>query len=463
MNNKPGITDEKARTQPETSKAISIAHNVRKFRLSRRTFLRGTGAALALPYLEAMMPSSVLSSPTPKASARVGTFYFGTGMNTRQFFPKDAGPNFAAPQILAPLDKLRGHFTVLSNTHLEKGGGHDGAYPFSTSIAKGEKQNISADQVAAEALGQDTRFSSLQMSVERGTAFGSQALATISWNRQGVPLAAENDPQVLFDILFRPDTEQQRSRREQDFRRRRSVLDLVRDDARRMEKQLGKSDQEQFGQYIDSVRELEKQLERRISWSATPKPEAKLDGLRDYSKSMQPAGNGAFLYDDYAKMMYDLITLAFQTDSTRVVSYVVRKELAGGTYPEFGVSKDYHSLTHHGEDPQNLEELAKVDTIYMSHWAYFLNRLKSVMEGESTLLDRCVLGLSSGMGMGHSKDALPTMLSGGTGLGIRHQGHLVLGQKTPLSSVWHTMLDRAGVSLSGPFQDSKGPIKELLA
>jgi len=155
--------------------------------------------------------------------------------------------------------------------------------------------------------------------------------------------------------------------------------------------------------------------------------------------------------------------LAFQTDSTRVVSYVVRKELSGGVYPEFGVSKDYHSLTHHGEDPQNLEELAKVDTLYMNHWAYFLNRLQSVKEGDATLLDRCVLGLSSGMGMGHSKDALPTLVSGGNALGMKHKGHAVLPQRMPLASLWQTMLERAGVPIAGAFQDSRGPIKELLA
>jgi hypothetical protein len=437
-------------------------HHDKRFRLSRRAFLRGTGVMVALPYLEAMMPSSVLAAPVPSVTSRLGIFYFGTGMNTRQFFPQDDGPSFTTTRILTPLEDLRGQFTVISNTCLAKGGGHDGAYPFSTSIAKADKQAISADQVAAEALGKDTRFASLQMSVDRGTNYGSQALATISWNRQGVPLAAENDPRLLFDRLFRPDSAAEVVRRNHEFRRRGSVLDLVREDARRLEQSLGKGDREQFDQYLNSIRELEKQLARKIDWVEKPKPEPRLDGLRDYSKSVVPEGNGSFLYDDFARMMYDLIVLAFQTDSTRVVSYVVRKELAGGVYPEFGVSKDYHSLTHHGEDPQSLDELAKVDTIYMMHWAYFLGRLRSIKEGAGTLLDSCVLGLSSGMGMGHSKDALPTMVSGGSALGLAHQGHLKLKQQVPLASLWQTMLDRAGVRVDGPFQDSRGPINELI-
>jgi hypothetical protein len=276
-----------------------------------------------------------------------------------------------------------------------------------------------------------------------------------------VPLAAENDPHVLFTRLFAPDTEQQKASQSVEFRRRQSVLDLVRDDANQLAKQVGATDRDRLDQYFNSVRELEKQLARRVEWSMKSKPAPDPEGLRDYSKNMTPEGVPGFFYDTYAKLMYDLIALALQTDSTRVVTYVVRTELAGGVYPEFGVSKDYHALTHHGNDPQNLEELAKVDTIYMTHWAYFLQKLRNIKEGDGTLLNRTVLGFSSGMGIGHSKDLLPTVISGGTGLGIEHQGHLKL-DKMPLSSVWHTMLDRVGAPPAGQFQDSRGPIKQLI-
>ena len=436
---------------------------VQPIRLSRRTFLRGSGVALALPYLEAMMPSSVLAAPKPQVTPRMGTFYFGTGMNMREFEPEETGPNFKLSRILKPLDPVRGHFTVLSNTWLNHGGGHDGAYPFATSIARGEKQSISPDQLAAQQLGQDTRFPSLQLSIKRGTGFGDQALATISWNEQGVPLAAENDPHVIFAKLFRPDSQAELAEKDHAYRRRGSILDIVRDDAKRMQQKLGQSDRQQLEQYFNSIREVEAQLQRNMSWMQKTKPEPEAKGLRDYTKPVKPdeGGNG-FVYNDYARMMYDLIALAFQTDSTRVVSYVVRTELAGGVYPEFGVSKGYHALTHHGNDPKNLEELAKVDTIYMQHWAYFLQRLQAVKEGEGTLLDHTVLGFSSGMGIGHSKDHLPTVISGGSGLGIAHQGHLKLAEPTPLSSVWHTMLDRMGVAVPERFQDSKGVIQPLV-
>lgn len=432
--------------------------------ISRRTFLRGTGVAMALPYLEAMMPSSVLAAPTPDAPARMGMFYFGTGMNMRQFWPDQTGLDYQASRILKPLDKHRGRFTAINGTYLSDGGGHDGAYPFSTSIAKGERQQQSPDQIAANAISSDTRFSSLQLSVDRGTNYGSQALATISWNEQGVPLAAENDPKVLFDRLFRPDTAEQKADEKNEFRRRRSILDLVRDDAKQLSSKLGQADRQQLEQYYTSVRELEKSLARRVEWADTPKPAIETDDLHGtYEKKMAgPEGNGDYLYDDYAKLMYDLIALAFQTDSTRVISYVVRKELAGGVYPEFNVSKGYHALSHHGNDPQSLEELARVDTIYMDHWSYFLDRLQSIPEGDGTLLDRTILGLSSGMGFEHSKDNLPTIVSGGLGLGVKHHGHLKLENGVPLASIWQTMLDRVGVPVEGTFQDSDGILQPMV-
>ena len=365
-------------------------------------------------------------------------------------------------RILKPMEKHRGQFTVLSNTWLNHGGGHDGAYPFATSIARGEKQTISPDQLAAELHGKHTRFPSLQLSVKRGTGFGSQVLATISWNRQGVPLAAENDPQTIFNRLFKPNSEDQQTQQSDEFRQRGSVLDAILSDAKQLEGKLGAADRQQLDQYFNSIREVEQTLKREIDWADRPKPTPNLNGYGDYENAPTPEGNGKFVYDTYAKLMYDLIALAFQTDSTRVISYVVRTELAGGVYPEFGVSKGYHELTHHGNDPKNLEELAKVDTIYMKHWSYFLDRLASIQDGDGTLLDHTMLGFSSGMGIGHSKDILPTVLSGGGGLGIQHQTHVELKEQTPLSSLWQTMIHKMGVLVENSYQDSTGVIGELL-
>ena len=296
---------------------------LKKPKLNRRAMLKGSGAMLALPYLEAMMPTSALALPQPSVTPRMGIFYFGMGMNVRQFFPSDFGKEFTMSRILEPLEEHRGDFTVLSGTYLKKGGGHKGTYCFTTGIEREKKQSISFDQIAAEAIGKDTRFPSLQMSIKRGTGFGGTDLATLSWNRQGVPLPAQNDPTVLFDRLFRPPTAKQKSRQSIDFRRRQSVLDLVRDDAARLNKKLSQSDRQQLEQYFNSVRELEKELERQVQWSSKAKPNPKLDGMGDYSQSIAPDRDGEFSYETYSKLMYDLIALAFQTDSTRVITYVV--------------------------------------------------------------------------------------------------------------------------------------------
>ena len=435
---------------------------MKELSLSRRAAVRGVGASLTLPYLEAMMPSSVFALPQPEVTPRMGLFYFGMGMNVREFFPQDFGPEFTTTRILKPLEEHRGDFTVLSGTYLKEGGGHKGTYPFATGIAREKKQNISFDQIAAETLGKDTRFPSLQMSIKRGTGYGGPDLATLSWNRQGVPLPAENDPSVLFNRLFRPPTAQEKAYESTEFRHRQSVLDLVREDAGGLKKKLGQGDQQLLDQYFTSVREVEKELDRQVRWSSKAKPNPKLEGIGNYDKAIAPGAVEPFSYESYSKLMYDLIALAFQTDSTRVVTYVVRTELKGGSYPEWGLSKDYHSLTHHGNNAENLSELARADTIYMRHWAHFLRRLKSIQEGNSNMLDNTVLGFSSGMGIGHSRDLLPTVISGGKSLGIKHQGHLNLPKNTPLSNLWLTMMNQIGVETPEQFHDSTGVVDELI-
>ncbi|MEK6235887.1 MAG: DUF1552 domain-containing protein [Planctomycetales bacterium] len=440
-----------------------------RLKISRRALLRGTGATMALPFLEAMTPTSATGATVENAiPKRVGVFYFGTGMNMRQFEPADDGPGYAPSPTLKVLERHKQDFTVLSGTYLEHGGGHGGDYTFTTGVKAKDggsiKNSVSMDQVAAEQLGKGTRFPSLQLCLARGTGFGGN-LRTLSWNRNGVPLAAENDPHVLFNRLFKVDGPEEQELRVKGFRRRRGVLDTVLEEAKRLQRRVGRNDRAKLDEYFTSVREVEKQLQRDVAWSVKPKPTIDTAGMSDFSESYQPRmPAGQFVYEKYAKMMYDLIALALETDSTRVISYVVRQESSGGTFPEFGVSKGFHELTHHGNDPKNLAELAQVDRIYMSHWGYFIDRLKSMKQPDgSCLLDHSLLAFSSGMGIGHSKDRLPTCLFGGSAAGVAHQGHLRLPAKTPLARVWHTMLDRAGVETGPTFQDSSGVIKEVIA
>jgi hypothetical protein len=390
--------------------------------------------------------------------------YFGTGMNMHALEPADDGPGFTFSRVLKPLERVRGELTFLSGTYLEHGGGHSGDYTFLTGVKAhqpgGIKNGISADQVAAAHLGRQTRFPSLQMSVRRGTGLGG-SLSTLSWNRNGVPLAAESDPHVLFGRLFGAEGGAGGGRA---LRRRGSVLDAVADQGRQLRRRLGGPDRQKLDEYLASLREVEQQLQREAAWAGRPKPRPQTEGLGDFGRPYDPETTRDFRYHTYARLMYDLIALAFQTDSTRVVTYMVRREGTGGVYPEFGVAKDYHALSHHNNDAKNLDDLARVDVIYMTHWAYFLDRLRSIKEPDGTsLLDSTLAAFSSGMGIGHSKDRLPTVLCGGKALGVRHQGHLRLPARTPLASLWQTLLDRLGVPVREPFQDSRGVIRPLLA
>jgi len=431
--------------------------------------LKGAGAALSLPFLESMMPASAAAG-SAEIPCRMACFYFGTGMNMRVFEPHDEGPDFTFTPTLKPLERHRGDLTVFSGTYLEYGGGHTGDYTFLTGVEvrKGGRveNTISADQFVAKRVGGDTRYPSLQMSVKRGTGYGGQALATLSWNENGIPLAAESDPHRIFRRLFQEDSPDQAEARKAGFRLRGSVLDAVMDQAKALRPRISSLDQEKLDEYFNSVREVERQLERNIQWAEKPKPRVDLSAYGDYSEPCGPedVNSSEFRYFDYSQMMYDLIALAFQTDSTRVITYNVRRELAGGIYPEFGISEGFHTLTHHNNDPRKLADLAKADRIYMELWAKFLDRMAGIREVDgSSLLDHSLLGFSSGMGIGHSKDRLPTVLCGGSARGIRHQGHLRLPPLTPLSSVWHTMASKMGaVEPDAGFQDSPGVVKELV-
>lgn len=440
--------------------------------LSRRTVLKAAGATIALPFLEAMLPARALAATAGGTSgipARCAFFYFGTGMNMREFEPKDFGRQFTFPRILKPLEAFRDDLTVFSGTWLQHGGGHNGDYTFTTGVdafANGGqiRNSVSADQVIAEAVGAETRFPSLQLSIKRGTGFGGN-LCTLSWSRNGVPLAAENDPGIVFNRLFAADNAEQKASRKGEFRRKGSILDQVLGQARALETKISTPDKAKLDEYLTSVREVEQQLQREIDWSVRPKPEPEaLPNMGDFKVPATEEEAKPFSYARYSKLMYDLVALAFQTDSSRVITYVVRQESSGGVFDEFGVDKGYHALSHHGNDPRNLDQLAKVDTIYMEYWAHLLNRLASIREVDgSRLLDHSLLAFSSGMGIGHSKDRLPTALFGGKALGVQHQGHLALPERTPLSAIWQTMADRMGVPVEEPFQDSPGIIRELVS
>ena len=439
---------------------------MRAKQLDRRTALKGLGVSVSLPALTAMRPQHAnAAAGQAEIPRRMLVAHFGTGMNLREFFPDETGADCRFKRIVRPLEDFRHRMTIVSGLQLAHGGGHTGDYTFLTGTAgwtsAGIQGGVSADQVVARQVGSATRFPSLQLSIARGTNFGNQGLATLSWSENGIPLAAENDPHVIFNRLFQIDDAKEAKARDEGFRRRGSILDLVRHQAKQLQRGLGGNDRNKLNEYFTSVREIEKQLQRDIDWSTKPKPKPELGGIGDYSISLTPDSR-EFDYRQYQKLMYDLIVLAYKTDSTRVITYNVRRELAGGTFPVHGVSKGFHALTHHNNDPKNLDELAKVDEINMGFWNEFLKRLDEVEEADGrSLLDHTVLAFSSSAGMDHSRDRLPTIVFGGEALGVKHKTHIRLPEKTPLANVWHTMADVMGVK-TDKLQDSTGVISELV-
>lgn len=439
--------------------------------LPRRAFLKSAGITLALPWLEAMSicsGSAAAANSTAETPRRAVFCFFGLGLNGRDFTPPDKGLNYTITPILKPLEAWRRDFTVISGLKLTYSGGHVGDRTFLTGTntrSATAKLRISCDQELASAIGRQTRFPSLVLGIKRGTGFGGNQDQTLSWTSSGTPLPAENRPHVLFDQLFRPDTAQTLNQREAEFIRRASVLDSLREEARRLNSTLGANDQHKLDEYLTGIRDLERRMQDEKDWLRKPKP--KVTALTFGKEQALDPDKAGLEYRRYQRLMFDVITLALQTDSTRVVSYLARMDGQDGTgaWRDRGNPYNYHEMTHHGEDPDKLKWFTRADIWYMEEWAYFLEKLKSVKEGEGTLLDHTLVayGSSGGSINAHHNHHLPTMLAGGTRLGIKHQGHLVK-EEVRLGNLWRTIFDCMKVPIPEQFQggEADGAIKELL-
>jgi hypothetical protein len=362
---------------------MDILH--RRQPIPRRTFLKGAGVTLALPWLEAMSvyrnsvatAGEIAAAETPR---RAVFCFFGLGINGRDFTPPNSGLNYALTPILKPLEGLRRDFTVISGLRLTYSGGHVGDRTFLTGTntrSAGAKLRVSCDQELAQAVGRQTRFPSLALGIKRGTGFGGFQDQTLSWSAGGTPLPAENRPHILFDQLFRPDTEITLKQREAEFIRRASVLDSLRDEARRLNASLGTNDQQKLDEYLTGIRDLERRMQEEKEWLRKPKPNVKAL-VFGKEQGLDPDKAG-LEYRRYQRLMFDVIALALQTDSTRVISYLARMDGQDGTgaWRDMGNPYNYHEMTHHGEDPDKLKWFTKADIWYMEEWAYFLNKLKA--------------------------------------------------------------------------------------
>ena len=418
---------------------------------SRRTVLRGVGAALALPWLEAMAPARSISQAAEAASGlpkRMAFFYVPNGVVMKDWEPSTEGAGYEFPTSLQPLAAFREDLLVMSgltqdNAYAKGDGPGDharalacfltGTHPRKTdgaNIAAG----ISVDQLVAQKVGQYTRLPSLELGIDPSAQAGScdsgyscAYSSNISWSSATTPVAKETNPRLAFDRLFgRPESSGGRNRSY-----RGSILDTVSADAGRLRGRLGNNDGRKLDEYLTGVREIE----RRIDLASKPVPAP--DG------STRPTGiPGDFT--EHARLMMDMIALAFQADVTRVATFVLANEGSNRSYNEVDVPDAHHEISHHGRDPEKLAKLARINKLHIEQFAYLLDKLKGMKEGDGSLLDQSMLVYGSGIGDGdrHNHNDLPVLLAGRGGGTIKPGRHVRYGHNTPLNNLYLSMLDR---------------------
>jgi hypothetical protein len=431
--------------------------------LSRRTVLRGIGAGLALPWLEAMGPLASwvhASAKSPSAPNRLVWLYVPNGVAMPNWTPKEEGPLRELPEILQEVKDFAGDINVLSGLSARAANGGGGAHAramaaFLTGVTplKTEGANyragISADQVAASRVGDQTRLASLEVGTEENTGFcdfGYNCVykGTMSWRSATQPMIKEVRPRMVFERLFAGND----ANRAQRDAVRRSILDYVREDSRALARQLGADDRRRMDEYLTAIREIEQRIERATSFPALPRPDLSI------------AAGIPKDYQEHCRLMCDMIVLAFQSDITRICTFALTNELSERAFPEHGIKKGHHGITHEGA--RGHEELTLVNRLHMRQMAYLLGRLKSVREGTGSLLDRCLIAYGSSLsdGSAHSNSNLPMLLAGNAGGTIQTGRHIRYATETPLNNLWLSMLERVDVRV--PFVgDSTGSLKGL--
>jgi hypothetical protein len=432
--------------------------------LARRTFLRGMGTTLALPLLDAMVPSLSAMGRTASAPVRrLGFVYIPMGSNISQWTPQAEGRLAGLSPTLSSLTPFVDHVTVLTNLE-NKPAYSPGNHATSNScflsavrakMTEGSDYYLGAtvDQVAAKQIGKDTPLPSLELGLDLLTTVGNcdNGFACVyqnylSWSSPTTPLPYEADPRVVFERLF-GDGGTAADRRA-DLRRKGSILDWVTEDMARLQRQLGPADRNKVNQYLDSIREVERRIQKAEQQAAeTPLPEVD-----------RPLGAPA-AWEDHAKLTFDLQVLALQADITRVITFQLARETSTRTYPQIGVAEPHHPVSHHSNSPEKLAKLARINAYHVSLFAYFVEKLHSTPDGDGSLLDHSMYLLGSGMGNPdvHDHTNLPIVVVGGRG-GL----HIKYAKPTPLANVHLTLLEKAGVHQEN-FGDSTGIVEELLS
>lgn len=438
--------------------------------LSRRTVLRGLGTTVALPFLEAMLPRGLglrAATPALEAPRRLAFFYVPNGIHMETWSPAAEGSNFELPATLEPLQPVKNQLLVLSGLTADKArpngdgpGDHARAASAFLTGAQPRKTHgadihvgVSVDQVAAEVAGRNTRLPSLELGCDRGAQAGNcdsgyscAYSANISWRSPTLPLAKEIDPRLVFERLFpnhsRVEAAENRARRE---RLRQSVLDFVSEDARRLRDRLGSTDQRKLDEYFSSVREVERRIERS---EAEARGELAAEKGPVAASLKRPEGIPKE-YQDHIDLLTDILALAFQSDLTRVATFLMANEGSNRSYNFLGVPEGHHDLSHHGNNKEKQSKIAKINRFHMERFAAFLQKLENIPEGDGTVLDHSMIVFGSGIGDGnrHNHDELPILVAG-RGSGMLEPGrHVRYSRNTPLNNLWLSLLDRMGVAI----------------
>jgi hypothetical protein len=435
--------------------------------LSRRTLLRGAGVAFALPLLDAMIPANTAMAATvanPSKLRRLGYVYIPMGFNPEPWVPEGDTLD-KLPLTLQPLEKIKSHVTVVSGMELKNAypGSHATSNAAFLSAATARRTESSdyylgttVDQIAAQHIGQNTQLPSLELAMDLlnnvGQCDNGYACVyqnNLSWSSPTTPLPAEAHPRLVFENLFGEGGTPEARRGA--LQRRSSLLDSVTEEMRRFQLELGATDRNKVEEYFESVREVERRIQRaEANVAENPLPD--LD---------RPVGVPA-AYADHARLMFDLQLLAFQGDITRVVSFQLAREASTRTYPEAGVPDAHHPVSHHGKNPEKLLKLAKINQFHVSLFADFLEKMAATREGDGTLLDHSLYMYGSGMGDSdaHDHTDLPILVAGGAAGNMRGGRHIRYEQHTPLSNLHLTLLNKAGVEINN-FADSSGDANDL--
>lgn len=437
--------------------------------LPRRTFLRGLGATIALPLLDAMQPALARAAASAPAR-RLAFTYVPNGVTLADWIPAAAGRSFAFTRILKPLEPFRDDLIVMSGLAHRNGlalgdgpGDHaraaasylTGVHPRKTAGAD-IKNGVSVDQVIAQHLGSDTRFPSIELGCDDSRTVGNcdsgyscAYTNSISWRSETMPMPPETNPRLVFERLFGADAGLDPETRARRMRSRRSILDLVQERTRALVGELGAADRRKVDEYLHSIRDVERQIER-----------AEQDH-REFDPSIEKPSGIPIAYDEYVKLMFDMQILAFQADLTRVSTMMMGREGSLRTYPEIGVPDPHHPLTHHGGKTDWVAKVTKINEFHAALFAEFIAKMKAIPDGDGTLLDHSIVVYGSGLADGdrHTHADLPVLLLG-RGAGFSMGRHVAYAKDTPMTNLFLTLADRMGVRPES-IGDSTGRIEHL--